>query len=92
MIHAKEAFHKNYKLFYNRLKVLGNTTVVYVKATFNDLKALKTKLNGHDGELNLLFDSDKWQVIQNNKTLNNHHFAIKMLNKVFSEYMKLWKK
>ena len=53
MTHAEETY-KNDRLFDNRLKVLENSTVVLARATFNDLQALKTRINYHDDELNLL--------------------------------------
>ena len=40
--------------FPNRLEVLENATVEMGKAMFNDLQALKIRINGHDEGLDIL--------------------------------------
>ena len=39
---------------HNKFKVLENTAAFLTKATFNDLRALKKRMNGHDEDLGVL--------------------------------------
>ena len=48
MAYVMEALYINDKLLYNRFKVLGSTTAVFMKATFSDSQGLKTRVNGYD--------------------------------------------
>ena len=52
--YAIEALCKNDWFFHNRLKVLENRTLALAKAMFNDLQALKTRINGYDKDLDIL--------------------------------------
>ena len=56
-------------LSYNRLKVLEKSTTIIVKATFNDLKTLETRINSHDGDLDI-FD----KTVQNFMKLTKQRF------------------
>ena len=89
MRHAMEAIYKNDKPFHNRLNVLENKTVVVVKAAFNALWALKTRINYHDEDIDILekipalFDHNKQETMKS----NNNHLPIKMLTKAFTAYI-----
>ena len=78
------------RLFHNRLKVLKKTTVP-VKATFNNLQALKTRINGHDKDLHIMNKMfQHFQTITNKNiykktvTIKNHRLAIKNLTQLFT--------
>ena len=70
------------------LEILENTTVVLVKATFNDLQELNPRINGHDEDLDILdkhyqhfMTTAKMNFYRTTMALNNHHLAIKMQTK-----------
>ena len=73
--------------------------MVLSKATFSDLQALNTRINGHDEDLDILdkfssiFDYDKQELLYRmTMTLSTHHLASKILTKAFTVYTKvLWK-
>ena len=80
MTHVMEVLYRNDKLFHIGLKVLKITTAVLAKVTFNDLHTLRTKLNGHDEDLDIMDGTiQNFVTGTNNKfhkmkmTLNNHH-------------------
>ena len=50
--YAMDVLYKDKKLLhYKRLKSHKYTTVVFAMVSFNDLKALKGRINGHDNDL-----------------------------------------
>ena len=80
---AMEVLYKNAKLFHNRFKVLENTIVVLEKAAFNYPQALKTKINGHHGNLDILYTNfQQFSTVTSKKffrttgTLNNDQFVV----------------
>ena len=54
MTYAMPALFKNNKHFLGKLRYSKNTTAVLTKVIFNDLQALKTRINGHDEYLETL--------------------------------------
>ena len=56
------ALYKNNKL-QDIQKVLDNTTAVVAKAPFNYLQALRTRINGHDKDLDywIKISTTSWQ-------------------------------
>ena len=99
MMYVKEALYKNDKLFHNRLKILKQTPAVLVKATFNDLQALKISINRHIEDLDVLsrhlqslltVANEKFYKIK--MILNNHHLVITILTKTFMAYTKVLRK
>ena len=92
-----EALQEMIYLFHNRLKVLENVTS-YAKAIFSDMQALKTRINGHDENLGVrssllkFSETEKPETYKTTVTLNNHHFATKMLIRAFAAYTKALRK
>ena len=81
MTHATKAVHKNDKLFHDRLE---NTTEVLLKQ-FSDLQALRTRINRHDKNLDILdknmqniLTPANYKFYKTTVTLNNHHLAIEV--------------
>ena len=75
---------------------MKNAAAALAKETFNGLKVLKIRINGHDKDLDIL--DEKIQIIltaTNDKlyktamTLKIHYLAIKMQTKAFTAYMKM---
>ena len=57
MTFAMEALSRNDKLFHSALKILENTTAVLPKVACNDSQALKTGVNGHNEDFDVLKQS-----------------------------------
>ena len=97
--YAMVTLHRNEKPFHDRLNILENTSTVLTKATFNNLQALKTRRNLYNEGLDILNRNfQNFLRAMNDKfcrmtvTLNNHHFATKMLTKAFTSYTKALRK
>ena len=85
--------------FHDRLNGVENMTAVLAKATFSDLQTLKTRINRHDKDLDLLdknlqnfLTARNDEFYRMTKTLKNHHLAIKMLTKVSTVYAYILRK
>ena len=64
-------------------KVLENTMTVLAKVTFSNLQVLKTRINGHDDDLDQLkkyfspfLELTNQHFHKISMTLNNYHLAI----------------
>ena len=73
-----------------------NITAVLPKEMFNDLQALKTRINGHDKDLDktiqdFLEATDK-KFLMTTVTLNNLHLATMMFTKTFRACTKVLRK
>ena len=99
MTYAIEALYKTDKLFPSRLNALENTTAVLAKATFIYLQSLKTRINRHDEDSEIMDRNLQYFLkVTNSKlyrmtmTINSHHLSIKMLTKVFRAYTEVLRK
>ena len=54
MTHTMEGLYEKDRIFHNKLKVLKNKTGVLEKTSFNNMNALKIRINGHDKDLDIL--------------------------------------
>ena len=79
---------QNDRHFHITMKGLENTIAVLVKAIFNDLHALKNKINEHNEDFNILDQNIQNFLIATNdnfykitKAYTNHHLAIKDVDK-----------
>ena len=78
---------------HGRLNVLENTTEVLEKGILNDLQALKSRINGHNKNINTLDQNLQIYVtMMNDKfyktamTLNNQPITSKILTKAFTVF------
>ena len=56
-MYAVEVLYKNNRLFHERLTTLHYTTGTLAKVTFSYLQALKARINGHDEDLETLYQA-----------------------------------
>ena len=73
MTHAMEALYKNDELFHNTYMALESTTAVLAQTTFDDLQLLRTRINGHDKDLDLLDNNFQHFLTMTNIILQNDH-------------------
>ena len=94
-----EALYKYNRPSHDKLKVLEKSTAVLAKAILNDLYILKTGINGHEENLDIL-NKTIWDIInmidqklqKRIMTLNNYHLVVKMLSKAFTAYTNVVRK
>ena len=67
-----KVLYTNDKRFHNRLKIFKQTSVVLDKTTFDDLQALKTRINGHDEGMDVLDKTFHTFLEQTNKPFTKH--------------------
>ena len=77
------------------MRVLENKTIVLARIAFSDLQALKSRINGHDEDFDVLETIQIFLKMTDQRfqkmtmTLNNYHLVIKMPIKAFTVYTKV---